>query len=66
MESVRALIARSDVPLITLIGPGGVGKTRLAIEVAREVEPTFAEGAVFVRLSDIDDPSLSCWSQHHC
>ena len=42
--------------LLTLLGPGGIGKTRLAIEAARQIQANFANGAVFVPLAHIDDP----------
>lgn len=44
--------------LITLLGPGGVGKTRLAIEVAHHLAAGFKDGAIFVDLSPIRDPDL--------
>jgi predicted ATPase len=44
--------------LITLTGPGGVGKTRLLLEVARRQEPSYGDGAVFVRLERLTDPAL--------
>src|SRR5215218_7849509 len=47
IETIRALLLRDDVPLVVLIGPGGVGKTRLALEVARAVEDLFADGVCF-------------------
>lgn len=43
--------------LITLIGPGGVGKTRLALETIRDQSNRFKDGAWFVQLADIRDPS---------
>ncbi len=44
--------------MVTVIGPGGVGKTRLALAVAASLAPSHRDGAVFVDLARIDDPGL--------
>lgn len=57
LQRIADLLARDECRLLCLIGPGGVGKTRLARRVLQALAPRYADGAVFVELEDVDTPT---------
>jgi predicted ATPase/transcriptional regulator with XRE-family HTH domain len=59
LAEVRALLLGQGARLVTLSGPGGVGKSRLALELAAELHGLFADGAVVLPLGAIRDPAVA-------
>jgi predicted ATPase len=58
VHEVRALLQRGTDRVVSLIGPGGIGKSRLAIEVARSTADLFPDGVYFVLLEGVLEPQL--------
>jgi predicted ATPase/transcriptional regulator with XRE-family HTH domain len=55
VTAVRAILLRPEVRLLTIIGPPGIGKTRLGMQVAAQVQEDFADGVCFITLAPVSD-----------
>ncbi|MFC0681063.1 DUF4062 domain-containing protein [Lysobacter korlensis] len=58
VAEIRGMLHSSSVRMVTLVGPGGIGKSRLAIDVAAGMTAEFPGGVVFVPLAPVDQPGL--------
>jgi predicted ATPase/DNA-binding SARP family transcriptional activator len=58
LEALQRRLLSSPESLVTLVGPSGIGKTRLAVEAGRSLETSFANGVFFVELAGLTDPEL--------
>jgi predicted ATPase/DNA-binding XRE family transcriptional regulator len=58
VANVRKRLLRDDTRLVTLVGPPGIGKTRLSLQVAADVRDRFDDGVFFIPLAPVTDPDL--------
>jgi predicted ATPase/transcriptional regulator with XRE-family HTH domain len=58
IADIQNYLSREDIRLLTLVGPPGIGKTRLSIEMARTQLSKFPDGVFFIALASLEDPSL--------
>lgn len=62
LQQLNTWLANPHCRLVTLVGPGGVGKTRLALEVARRQQPILLHGVCFVSLADLPSANFLVWA----
>jgi predicted ATPase/transcriptional regulator with XRE-family HTH domain len=58
VAALCSMLKREYIRLITLLGPGGIGKTRLSTHIAEQMHDAFADGVRFVPLANVDSPDL--------
>jgi predicted ATPase len=58
LDELASMLLRRDVHLLTLVGPGGAGKSRIAIELAARTRHAFAGDVIYVSLATVRDPAL--------
>src|SRR3712207_1580304 len=58
VAALTRLLAEPDCRLVTIVGPGGIGKTRLALQVAARAAPAYADGVAFAPLQDVPTAEL--------
>ncbi len=58
IAEIREYLLKTDLRLVTLIGPPGIGKTRLSLEIASETSANFSGGIFFIALASLDNPAL--------
>jgi predicted ATPase len=62
LAQLQRLLETAESRLITIVGPGGIGKTRLAVETASRNRPNFADGVRFVSLAAVTPPDQLLWA----
>ncbi len=58
LAAIETMLLRSEVRLLSLVGIGGIGKTRLALQIAAQIRSSFADGVCFAGLVSTSDPAL--------